>query len=60
MKAGTVEVVVLPPVSTTGWRTAAVGAHADQVRDMFLETLAHWPGRHSAPRPDTEGKNGEN
>jgi putative phosphoserine phosphatase/1-acylglycerol-3-phosphate O-acyltransferase len=59
MKAGTVEVVVLPPVSTTGWRTAAIGAHADQVRDMFLDTLAHWPGRHSAPRPDTEGKNGE-
>jgi putative phosphoserine phosphatase/1-acylglycerol-3-phosphate O-acyltransferase len=40
---GTVEVKVLPPVDTSTWTTEAVGEHAEEVRQMFVSTLAQWP-----------------
>jgi putative phosphoserine phosphatase/1-acylglycerol-3-phosphate O-acyltransferase len=42
MHPGTVEVRVLPPVDTTDWKPETVAAHAEQVRDMFVHTLANW------------------
>lgn len=42
---GTVDVVVLPPVDTSGWTTQTVDQHRDAVREMFAETLANWPRR---------------
>ena len=50
IRAGTVEVVVLPPVDTSSWRPENVAEHAEQVRNMFVETLAHWPGRPVPPK----------
>jgi putative phosphoserine phosphatase / 1-acylglycerol-3-phosphate O-acyltransferase len=44
VRPGTVEVRVLPPVDTSGWTTASVGQHAEDVREMFVRTLAEWPG----------------
>jgi putative phosphoserine phosphatase/1-acylglycerol-3-phosphate O-acyltransferase len=41
---GTVDVAVLAPVDTSGWRAETVDVHRDEVRQMFLDTLAHWPG----------------
>jgi putative phosphoserine phosphatase / 1-acylglycerol-3-phosphate O-acyltransferase len=49
IKAGTVQVQVLPPVDTSGWSTATLTQHVAQVRGMFVDTLTHWPGRPAAP-----------
>lgn len=43
MRPGTVEVVVLPPVDTSGWTRETIGEHAETVRRMYVETLAEWP-----------------
>jgi putative phosphoserine phosphatase/1-acylglycerol-3-phosphate O-acyltransferase len=45
LNPGTIEVAVLPPVDSAGWRPETVRAHAAEVRDMFVTTLADWPGR---------------
>ncbi|HEY1442656.1 MAG TPA: HAD-IB family hydrolase [Mycobacterium sp.] len=42
MHPGTIEVRVLPPVATSEWEPATVAAHAEEVRDMFVHTLANW------------------
>jgi len=41
---GTVDVAVLPPVSTRRWRPSTVDRHVELVRGMFLDTLEDWPG----------------
>jgi putative phosphoserine phosphatase/1-acylglycerol-3-phosphate O-acyltransferase len=48
IRPGVIEVVVLPPVSTTGWQVDSLDEHVGHVRDQFVETLAHWPER---PQP---------
>ena len=40
---GTVDVAVLPPVSTEGWTKDNLAEHVDEVRQMYLDTLADWP-----------------
>lgn len=40
---GTVQVAVLPPVSTAKWKPATVDRHVESVRAMFVDTLADWP-----------------
>jgi putative phosphoserine phosphatase/1-acylglycerol-3-phosphate O-acyltransferase len=45
MRPGAIEVVVLPPVPTEGWKVRTIDRHVAQVRDQFVETLAGWPGR---------------
>lgn len=42
---GTVDVVVLPPIDTSGWTTETVDQHRDAVRELFVETLENWPTR---------------
>jgi putative phosphoserine phosphatase/1-acylglycerol-3-phosphate O-acyltransferase len=44
LRSGTVEVAVLPPVDTSEWSARTIGEHVADVRGMFLETLAEWPG----------------
>lgn len=43
VRPGRVEVVVLPPVDTSGWTRETVGKHRDAVREQFAHTLANWP-----------------
>jgi putative phosphoserine phosphatase/1-acylglycerol-3-phosphate O-acyltransferase len=43
VRPGTVDVAVLPPVDTAGWRREDVDDHAEEVRRQFLETLESWP-----------------
>lgn len=43
IKPGTVEVKVLPPVDTSRWKPSTVDRHVEQVRQMYLTTLAEWP-----------------
>jgi HAD superfamily hydrolase (TIGR01490 family) len=42
--SGTVQVVVLPPIPTTGWLAQDLDKHVDEVRGQYLATLANWPG----------------
>ncbi|GAA5156826.1 HAD-IB family hydrolase [Pseudonocardia eucalypti] len=43
IRAGTVELVVLPPVPTRDWRVETLADHVAAVRGLFVETLANWP-----------------
>ncbi len=40
---GTVQVAVLPPVDTSDWTPETVEQHRDEVRQMYVDTLADWP-----------------
>ncbi|MFC4944509.1 HAD-IB family hydrolase [Pseudonocardia sp. GCM10023141] len=42
IREGTVQVVVLPPVSTEGWTVEEVGKRAEEVRESYSETLSDW------------------
>ena len=52
VRPGRIEVVVLPPFETSDWRVRDVNKRVEEVRNAFLHTLAHWPGRPSAPEVD--------
>lgn len=67
MHAGSVEVVILPPVDTSEWTPETIGEHVQHVRDMFVHTLENWPGAPTPPpvrrprttrRPRTAAANG--
>ena len=57
IRPGTVDVTVLPPVPTRGWRVEDVGRHAADMEKRFRDTLDDWPdgGRElrgrARPRP---------
>ena len=39
--------------SSSGWRVETINEHVAQVRGMYLDTLAHWPGRPVPPAADS-------
>jgi WS/DGAT/MGAT family acyltransferase len=41
--SGTVQVVVLPPIPTTGWTAEDLDKNVEEVRGQYLATLANWP-----------------
>lgn len=43
LAAGTIQVCVLPPVSTDGWTAKNLDRQVEHVRHLYLETLADWP-----------------
>jgi len=43
LRPGTVDVAVLPPVPTADWTLDELSRRIDEVREMFLATLADWP-----------------
>ena len=43
MRAGTVDIAVLPPVQTGGWNAKTMDRHMGDVRQMYLDTLESWP-----------------
>ena len=43
ISSGTLDVAVLPPVSTEGWQPGDIDHEVHRVREMYLDTLAHWP-----------------
>jgi putative phosphoserine phosphatase/1-acylglycerol-3-phosphate O-acyltransferase len=51
VRPGIVEVAVLPPIDTTEFSAETLGADVEEVRNMFVETLAHWPGSAVAQLP---------
>jgi len=43
IRPGTVDVLVHPPIDTSGWRVATIDEHVREVRDLFVRTLDDWP-----------------
>jgi HAD superfamily hydrolase (TIGR01490 family) len=54
IRAGSVQIAVLPPIPTIGWTAADLDKHVQEVRRQYLGTLADWPGRGSGPVQVTE------
>ena len=50
MRAGVVDVCVLPPVDTSLWRRQSLDHHVAEVRQLFVDTLADWPSEVSVTR----------
>jgi putative phosphoserine phosphatase/1-acylglycerol-3-phosphate O-acyltransferase len=44
IRKGTIDVAVLPPVSVEGWTLDDLDARMGEVRQLFVDTLAEWPG----------------
>lgn len=51
-RSATVEVDVLPPVDTSGWRSESIDDHVTEVRTMFLDALGQGEGPLWAPLPE--------
>jgi putative phosphoserine phosphatase/1-acylglycerol-3-phosphate O-acyltransferase len=43
IRPGTIDVVVLEPIETRSWTRDEIGERAEEVRSLFVETLASWP-----------------
>jgi putative phosphoserine phosphatase / 1-acylglycerol-3-phosphate O-acyltransferase len=43
IRSGTVEVCVLDPIETSDWDKTDIAERVEEVRDLFVETLANWP-----------------
>lgn len=44
VRKGVVDVAVLPPIEVSGWDPACLDTEVEQVRQLFVDTLLHWPG----------------
>ncbi|MES2681961.1 MAG: HAD-IB family hydrolase [Pseudomonadota bacterium] len=53
MRAGRVEVAVLPAIAVSHWQKHEMEARIAEVRQLFVETLENWPGEPAAPGPRT-------
>ncbi|MDT7606357.1 MAG: putative phosphoserine phosphatase / 1-acylglycerol-3-phosphate O-acyltransferase [Pseudonocardiales bacterium] len=42
-RSGTVQVAVLPPISTDGWTHDDIDKQVHAVRQLYLDTMDHWP-----------------
>jgi putative phosphoserine phosphatase/1-acylglycerol-3-phosphate O-acyltransferase len=49
---GTVDIAVLPPVSTQNWTLRKLREQIEQIRTDYVETLADWPAGFSENPPD--------
>ncbi|MEC3955270.1 HAD-IB family hydrolase [Nocardia sp. CDC153] len=43
VRKGVVDVAVLPPIEVGGWDPAEMDTEVEQVRQLFVDTLLHWP-----------------
>jgi putative phosphoserine phosphatase/1-acylglycerol-3-phosphate O-acyltransferase len=43
MRAGVVQVAVLDPIDVSAWEAGEMDARVAQVRQLFVDTLEHWP-----------------
>lgn len=43
VRKGVVDVAVLPPIDVTGWDPADMDDEVEGVRQLFVDTLLHWP-----------------
>ena len=54
IRAGSVQITVLPPVPTAGWTVEELDSRVQEVREQYLATMADWPGRGSGRVEVTE------
>ena len=47
VRPGTVEVAVLDPIDVSTWSVDDLDAHVAEVRQLFVDTLLHWPSARS-------------
>ncbi|MVU79205.1 HAD-IB family hydrolase [Nocardia sp. ET3-3] len=43
VRKGIVDVAVLPPIDVSGWDPSHMDAEVEGVRQLFVDTLLHWP-----------------
>lgn len=43
-RPGTVDVAVLPPIPTTGWKVQVLERRIEEIRALYVEALTDWPG----------------
>jgi putative phosphoserine phosphatase/1-acylglycerol-3-phosphate O-acyltransferase len=53
---GTLQVAVLEPISTEGWRVEDLDKHVAEVRGLFQATLERWPKTHTANEVASNGR----
>jgi len=58
MRTGTVDVAVLPPISVAGWKRDELSERVAEVRELFVATLADWPGSPRGLEPVATEANG--
>jgi putative phosphoserine phosphatase / 1-acylglycerol-3-phosphate O-acyltransferase len=46
-RPGAVDVVVLPPIETAGWKLGELDRHIAEVHQLFVDTLEDWPGTYT-------------
>jgi WS/DGAT/MGAT family acyltransferase len=56
IRAGSVQIAVLPPIPTLGWTAGDLDKHVQEARRQYLATLADWPSRGSGPVQVTESR----
>jgi putative phosphoserine phosphatase/1-acylglycerol-3-phosphate O-acyltransferase len=44
LNPGTVDIAVLPAIPVTDWKLEDLDQHIAEVRDIYIQTLADWPG----------------
>jgi putative phosphoserine phosphatase/1-acylglycerol-3-phosphate O-acyltransferase len=44
IRPGTIDIAVMEPISTDGWKTSELNARVAEVHDLFASTLEDWPG----------------
>ena len=44
MRAGSVQVAVLSPIDVSAWHPDEMNERVEEVRQLFVDTLEHWPG----------------
>jgi putative phosphoserine phosphatase / 1-acylglycerol-3-phosphate O-acyltransferase len=43
VRPGTIDVAVLDPIDVSSWRPETLDQHVEQLRQLYLDTLTHWP-----------------
>jgi HAD superfamily hydrolase (TIGR01490 family) len=55
IRSGTIDVVVHPPISVSAWSAEDLNDRVAEVRELFVDTLASWPGQ-SSPHASSNGR----
>jgi putative phosphoserine phosphatase / 1-acylglycerol-3-phosphate O-acyltransferase len=45
MRSDMVDAIVLPPIPTDGWTLDDLSGHIADIRNAYIDTLAHWTTR---------------
>ncbi len=56
LRPGTIQVAVLPPVPVEDWKVSKLNDRVAEVRGLFEQTLAEWPGEDRQSPPAAERK----